>query len=44
MSQVMDKLKLGDKLKFKGPRGNFALELNEKREIGQFQEYCWKKL
>ena len=35
MSQIMDKLKLGEKLHFKGPRGTFALELNEKREIGQ---------
>lgn len=43
MSQVMDKLKLGDKLKFKGPRGDFALELNEKREIGELQEYHQKK-
>lgn len=35
MSQVMDKLNIGDKLLFKGPRGDFSLELNEKREIGQ---------
>ena len=34
MSQVMDKLNIGDKLFFKGPRGDFSLDLNEKREIG----------
>ena len=35
MSQAMDHLKIGDKLQFKGPRGSFALELNERRAIGE---------
>lgn len=34
MSQLMDHLKIGEKLQFKGPRGDFALDLNEKRGIG----------
>jgi hypothetical protein len=35
MSQTMDKLKIGDKLEFRGPRGRFGLELNEKRALGE---------
>jgi len=34
MSQTMDKLKIGDKLEFRGPRGRFALDLNERRALG----------
>ena len=35
MSQTMDKLKIGDKLAFRGPRGRFHLDLNEKRALGE---------
>lgn len=35
MSQTMDKLKIGDKLEFRGPRGRFALDLNERRALGE---------
>ena len=35
MSQTMDRLKIGDKLDFKGPKGRFQLELNEKRALGE---------
>lgn len=34
MSQIMDHLNIGDKLEFKGPRGEFSLDLNEKRVLG----------
>lgn len=34
MSQAMDKLKIGDKLLFKGPKGRFSLDENEKRAVG----------
>ena len=40
MSQIMDHLKIGDKLQFKGPRGDFSLDVNEKREIGTYP-FAW---
>lgn len=35
MSQIMDHLEIGDKLEFKGPRGDFELDQNEKRAVGE---------
>ena len=34
MTQHMDKMKVGDKLKFRGPQGHFKYERNMKRSIG----------
>ena len=34
MSQVMQKMTLGDRLAFKGPRGKFQYRPNMKRAIG----------
>ena len=35
MSQCMERLAIGDTLKFKGPRGKFKYQPNMKRAIGE---------
>lgn len=46
MSQCMERLSIGDTLRFKGPRGKFRYQPNMKRAIGEPSkgisptEYC----
>ena len=35
MSQAMDHLKIGETMDFKGPKGRFHIDQNEKRAIGE---------